>query len=311
MILVGGENLIDFVQTDAPDGAALYQAIPGGSCYNCAIATARQGQDVTYMTPVSEDALGAMLAARLAQDNIALAAQRVSQPTSLAVVSLADGIPSYQFYREGTAERQISYQQLIETCPAKATAFHIGSLALVTGSDAQTWEAFFKSCAEKGMMTCLDPNARPGLIANKAEYVERVLRLLGSATLVKLSDEDLAYLLPELPLLEAFEKISALSNAALLVLTMGQEGAIGATAQHKITVPARVASPLADTVGAGDTFMGTLIAQITKNGWDTHKALSSLRSENVQNLLEIAATAAALNCERAGCNPPYLEELYL
>ena len=88
MILVGGENLIDFVQTDAPDGAALYQAIPGGSCYNCAIATARQGQDVTYMTPVSEDALGAMLAARLAQDNIALAAQRVSQPTSLAVVSL-------------------------------------------------------------------------------------------------------------------------------------------------------------------------------------------------------------------------------
>ena len=85
MILVGGENLIDFVQTDTPDGAALYQAIPGGSCYNCAIATARQGQDVTYMTPVSEDALGAMLEARLAQDNIALAAQRVSQPTSLAV----------------------------------------------------------------------------------------------------------------------------------------------------------------------------------------------------------------------------------
>jgi fructokinase len=112
-------------------------------------------------------------------------------------------------------------------------------------------------------------------------------------------------------LLEAFEKIRALSNAALLVLTMGQEGAIGATAQHKITVPARVASPLADTVGAGDTFMGTLIAQITKNGWDTHKALSSLSSENVQSLLEIAATAAALNCERAGCNPPYLEELHL
>ena len=53
MILVGGENLIDFVQTDAPDGEVLYQAIPGGSCYNCAIATARQGQNVTYMTPVS------------------------------------------------------------------------------------------------------------------------------------------------------------------------------------------------------------------------------------------------------------------
>jgi fructokinase len=184
-------------------------------------------------------------------------------------------------------------------------------LALITGADAQAWEAFFESCAEKGMMTCLDPNARPGLIANKAEYVERVLRLLGSATLVKLSDEDLAYLLPELPLLEAFEKIRALSNAALLVLTMGQKGAIGATAQHKIAVPAGVASPLADTVGAGDTFMGTLIAQITKNGWDTHKALSSLSPENLQSLLEVAATAAALNCERAGCNPPYLEELHL
>jgi fructokinase len=57
--------------------------------------------------------------------------------------------------------------------------------------------------------------------------------------------------------------------------------------------------------------MGTLIAQITKNGWDTHKALSSLSPENLQSLLEVAATAAALNCERAGCNPPYLEELHL
>ena len=312
MIQVAGEALIDLVMQRSST-ALKFVAHVGGAPLNAAVALGRLDVPVRFACPISCDAFGEMIHEKLRGSHVSLAAPKpVDAPSPLAIISLNEaGVPSYQFYREGTAERQISYQQLIETCPAKATAFHIGSLALITGADAQAWEAFFESCAEKGMMTCLDPNARPGLIANKAEYVERVLRLLGSATLVKLSDEDLAYLLPELPLLEAFEKIRALSNAALLVLTMGQKGAIGATAQHKIAVPAGVASPLADTVGAGDTFMGTLIAQITKNGWDTHKALSSLSPENLQSLLEVAATAAALNCERAGCNPPYLEELHL
>ena len=62
MITIGGENLIDYVQTEVKDGLPVYTAIPGGSCYNVAIAAARQGQTVSYVTPISTDSLGNVLA---------------------------------------------------------------------------------------------------------------------------------------------------------------------------------------------------------------------------------------------------------
>ena len=113
MISIGGENLIDLVSgAAAADGLPQYVANPGGSPFNVAMASGRQGQKVAYLTPVSEDALGALLAERLVESKVTLAAGRVPHPTSLAVVSITDGIPSYAFHRNGTAERQVTKQAL-------------------------------------------------------------------------------------------------------------------------------------------------------------------------------------------------------
>ena len=98
MIVVGGENLIDYVQVSEEDDLPVYRAIPGGSCYNVAITAARQGQQVSYITPISKDSLGKIIASRLEVDGVKILAPRVQEPTSLAVVSLNDRQPSYQFY---------------------------------------------------------------------------------------------------------------------------------------------------------------------------------------------------------------------
>ncbi len=95
MIVVGGENLIDYVQISEEDDLPVYRAIPGGSCYNVAIAAARQGQQVSYITPISKDSLGNIIASRLEEDGVKVFAPRVQEPTSLAVVSLNDRQPSY------------------------------------------------------------------------------------------------------------------------------------------------------------------------------------------------------------------------
>ena len=84
MITVGGENLIDYVQTGLDGGLPVYTAIPGGSCYNVAIAIARQKQPVTYATPISNDSLGHILADRLTSDGVTLGAPRSDAPTSKA-----------------------------------------------------------------------------------------------------------------------------------------------------------------------------------------------------------------------------------
>ena len=155
MLAVGGENLIDLV-SGSPTGNGLptYVANPGGAPFNAAMAAGRQGHDVAYMTPISSDALGDLLADRLVESGVTIAAPRVSQATSLAVVSLgAEGVPGYAFHRNGTAERQVTRDQLDSWLPPATNILHVGGLALIDGPDADAWEGCFADCKARGLLT--------------------------------------------------------------------------------------------------------------------------------------------------------------
>ena len=308
MITIGGENLIDYVQTEVKDGLPVYTAIPGGSCYNVAIAAARQGQTVSYVTPISTDSLGNVLAQRLIDDGIQLATPRTDAPTSLAVVSVNNGQPSYQFYRNDTADRQITPDTLDAAISDQTRVFHIGSLALIEGADADLWAQHFATLAANDVITSLDPNARPVVVKDKDQYVARLLRVMKHARVLKLSDEDLEYLAPDQPLMEAFEQICSETHAAIIILTKGADGAVVRCGSTQFDVAAVQAEPLVDTVGAGDTFMGTLLVEISKTGLSASK-LGSIAKDELARIVTRAAKAAALNCQSAGCNPPYGQDL--
>ena len=304
MIVVGGENLIDYVQVSEDDDLPVYRAIPGGSCYNVAIAAARQGQHVSYITPISNDSLGNIIASRLESDGVKVCAPRVKDPTSLAIVSLHKSQPSYQFYRADTAERKITSQMLNEITPASIKIFHVGSVALIDGQDADLWERKFCELGEQGVITSLDPNIRELLVKNKQQYLDRLKRMSKYANILKLSDEDFNYMVPEVSLEDAFDEICKTTKAEIIVLTMGEKGARVKTGEFSFKVSAAVCDPLVDTVGAGDTFMGTVLAEV--NGKKVSSTtLSNMGQNELVNIIERASKAAALNCETAGCNPPY------
>ena len=304
MIVVGGENLIDYVQVSEEDDLPVYRAIPGGSCYNVAIAAARQGQEVSYVTPISKDSLGNILVARLVTDKVTVFAPRVDEPTSLAVVSLKNSQPSYQFYRDGTAERQISLQLLSEITPSSTRIFHIGSIALIDGEDADLWEQKFRELARQGVITSLDPNIRELLVKNKKQYLDRLKRMGKWANILKLSDEDLNYMHPETSLGDAFNEICRTTEAKIIVLTMGAKGARVKAGEFSFEVSAAVCDPLVDTVGAGDTFMGTILAEINEKKASA-ATLSNITKDELVYIIERASKDAALSCETVGCNPPY------
>jgi len=257
-VAVGGENLIDLVQED--DGR--YVAHPGGSPMNVAMALARQGVDVHYLTPVSTDRMGDLIAERLKADHVKMAAPRNTAPTSLAVVSLTNGAASYQFYREGTAERQFSSEILAQTVPRDIKAFHIGSLAVSAGSDADAWVEYSLQCKERGIMTCYDPNIRAALIPDRSAFLKRFEQLIAATDILKLSDEDLQWLYPELGLAAAFQQLVDRSSSSLSVLTKGAYGAMAQAGDVRTKRSAAHVDHLVDTVGAGDTFMATLIRQL-------------------------------------------------
>lgn len=304
VIAVGGENLIDFVQEDEGRIPPAYVAHPGGSPMNVAMACSRQGAQAHYMTPVSTDSMGDLIAARLEADGVILATPRRSEPTSLAVVSLTDGAASYQFYRDGTAERQVTPESLAMALPDTAQAFHIGSLAVSGGEDAPVWEAFHGYCKDQGLMTSYDPNVRPTLTPDREGFIARVERMATKTDILKLSDEDLHWMYPDMTHLDAFERFVALSGAPLVVVTKGAEGAMATAGGFTVDIPAAPVQPLIDTVGAGDTFMATLVRQMVDRKGDFAFDTAGLRK-----LIEVSSQAAAINCTRAGCQPPSLEEL--
>lgn len=322
-ILVGGENLIDFIQTQSSsDKGALptYRANPGGSPYNIAKALGRQVQgnfSVGYLTPISNDSLGELLASGLSttNTNVKLLAPRRSDPTSLAVVSLKDGVPSYQFYRERTAERMVSRSGLESSAPSDAIALVLGSLALTGGADADVWADFYCKRYGAGLFTMLDPNIRAAFIHDRKAYMSRLNRVLKHTDLIKLSDEDLEWIAGGSDLIREASDILERSSAPIIVVTKGADGAFalgrkgGASARLEVHLKAAPVNGLRDTVGAGDTFGATLLASLAQTGRLCVEALSAMSASEVEAWMWRASCAAAMNCEREGCNPPRVEEI--
>ncbi len=310
MISIGGENLVDLVsaETDA-NGLPRYVANPGGSPFNIAIATGRQGQSVAYLTPISEDALGCLLAKSLIESNVELAAPRVPQPTSLAVVSITDSIPSYAIHRNSTAERQVNLPALERNMPKNTKFFHVGSLGLIDGDDAVAWEACFERCHDRGIVTSLDPNVRPGLIAERDEYTARIRRMMHHADIFKLSEEDLLWLYPERRLEVALKDCQADCKSTLFILTMGSDGSRLFLGDIEVAVAAQRIKNISDTIGAGDTYMASILCWAMENRLTSRTALNCVDAIALENAALKAGEAAAINCQRSGCNPPWREEL--
>lgn len=303
-IAVGGENLIDQVITD---GVAVSH--PGGSPFNVAVAAARQSAPVRYVSPISTDAWGVLLADRLTEAGVTLGGGRNDLPTTMAQVTLTKGHPSYLFQRDGTAERAVDAASLARAIGTDVAALHTGSLTLNDGADADAWEATMAAAYQRGLLTSLDPNVRLSIIPDPGSYRARIFRMIAKVHVLKLSDEDLAALCPDEDEPTALARIRAATPAPLVVLTRGAEGATAWLRGAELTVPGPPADPLVDTVGAGDTFMASLLVALRAGGYLSPQGLEDLTTDTTQALLTRAARAAALNCQREGCDPPTLTEL--
>lgn len=294
MIVVAGESLIDLVPDGAPGPLAPLLPRPGGGPYNTAVALGRLGADVAFCSRMSTDAFGEALVARLAAAGVSTGlVQRGPEPTTLAVAAVGpDGSARYGFYVEGTADRLFA---LPERLPAgvRAVAFGTCSLALEPGASA--YEALLRRSAREGLPTLLDPNIRPGLIPDADAYRKRFAGWLPAVSLLKLSEEDAAWLGGS-----PADWLSA--GPAAVVLTRGGDGLTVFTRGYEVSVPG-VRVPVVDTIGAGDTVNAALLHGLAS------RAPDALDRTDWHELLTFAARAAAITCTRAGAEPPYAHEL--
>ncbi len=308
-IWVLGEALMDCVAL--PDGSL--QPFMGGSPFNLARAAALRGADVSFVNPLSTDNFGDQMRAQLATDSVKPLLPASRLPTSLAVVQIKNGQPSYGFYREGIADRDYTVDQILTVLEgANPGVLHTGSLLLVPPEHEKVID-ILKAAKKMGWTISIDVNLRPKLAANLAQYVAAVQAAVPLADWLKASDEDLELLgfaapsgetLPQRSQGYEIAKHFTALGISRVALTFGGDGAWlqvdGKSAEQdvpKVTV--------VDTVGAGDTFWGNCLGDWVL-GSDTGPQDAASR---VQTTLSQAMQAAAINCTRAGCQPPRYSEL--
>ena len=306
MILCCGELLIDFIGSNHEKNT--YTGFPGGSPYNTAIAASRLGAPTGFFSRISTDMFGVQLKEYLEKQGVNLAYACFSpDPTILSFIKMgADGKPQYAFFPHGCADRMMQVSDLPLPLPPEVQAVLIGSISLILEPGASTIVEFISQIHQNTVIS-FDPNIRASLIPDQNAYVNRFETLAGWSDVVKLSDEDLNWLYPNLTWQEGMDRLLNLGTA-LVALTRGAEGAVLRTKTAEVTQPV-VSFGLEDTVGAGDTFHGALMAFLHKNGLLEKTLIHSLSEDMLSAGAAFAAKAAGLNCSRKGADPPDLEEM--
>ena len=158
-----------------------------------------------------------------------------------------------------------------------------------------------RQAAAAGLLVSFDPNARPSLTPDAAQAWTDVLEVAAHCTVVKLSDEDLAFLRPGLTP-DAAARLLLERGASLVVITLGGGGAAAYTPEADCQVSSRPVD-VVDTVGAGDSFMAALVAVVLEHGLD------GLDAERLQGYVAAAHAAAAVTVSRPGADPPRRTDL--
>ena len=296
-VWVAGEVLIDLI----PDGSER-KPIVGGGPANTAKALSKLGIDTQFIDGISSDEYGQMAEKELVESGVKLDYVKYSdQPTCLAIVSLSEsGSASYEFVIENTATFDFTSTWLPNPQTERPALLHIGTLATVIEPGASVLFEWAQSVAKVAPIV-FDPNIRPAVINDREQYVKQVERWVSSSSAVKVSDEDVKWLYPNLEIVQVVNSWLA-KGPSLIVVTYGDKGLAGYRQGEKVSVDA-VKVKVADTVGAGDTVGAILVEAIVKDGLD---ALNGVRLEM---MLKRAAKAAATTVSRSGANPPTLKEI--
>ncbi len=306
MILCCGEALIDMLPRETTQGEQAFAPYAGGAVFNTAIALGRLGAAPGFFCGLSQDLFGELLVETLAASDVSTdLAPRPDLPTTLAFVKLDNGQATYTFYDKDTALTSLRADAL-PPIGADVSAMFFGGISLAEGPSAEAFEALLtREAADR--VTMIDPNIRPSFIKDRDSYVARIQRMMALSDIVKLSDEDLAWL-------EGEEDLAAMAQAILgrgtklVLITQGAEGATGFTAEGSVFVASQKVE-VVDTVGAGDTFNAGVLYALQDAGLLNKDAIAGIAEDDIKAALSMGARCAAVTVSRAGANPPRLSEL--
>ncbi len=310
-ILSLGEVLIDLTQTGTDElGNGQFTAYPGGAPANVAVAAARLGARTGFIGKVGDDAFGRFLTETLKTEDVDVSGLFVCKdvPTTLALVSVdEDGERSFAFYRDPGADTRLTSEEALSVLGKRPLPkiLHIGSLSLTAEPSRSACLDAVRYAKEQEMLVSYDPNYRAPLWDSETQAVGEMRRLLPFSDILKVSEEEL-YLLTGTKDCEKGSLLLSGTGPALVLVTLGGKGVFLRCGEDTAALPG-ISVVVADTNGAGDTFLGAMLTQIARKNCRPEE----IPREDLRDMTAYANRAAALTCTRHGAIPamPYAEEL--
>ena len=310
-ILTLGELLIDLTEKDLDEnGNRKFVAYPGGAPANVAVAASRLGAKTGFIGKVGNDPFGRGLKETLEKEKVETKGLYLSEhyQTTLAIVATgADGDREFSFYRSPGADTQLQVKQSMDALDAYGmpAILHVGSLSMTTQPARNATEEAVRYAKDHGVIISYDPNYRPVLWNNESQAIRMMSLLLPYADIIKVADDEMTLLTGTEDYEEGSRILTEDYGVKLVIITLGSDGVFVRLGDMSDRVPG-VKTEIADTNGAGDTFLGAMLAKLAERLKTLDKGknvLDDLTPEELRSYVEYANQAAALTCSRPGAMP--------
>ncbi len=257
-LLCFGEAMMELTRMVSGD----YKSGYGGDTSNCAIAAARQGARVGYVSAVGDDAFGRELSALWGREGVATDHVRTdpSAPTGLYIITPSPAGRDFAYYRAGSAASRYGPEHLpLEVLPRTRIVQLSGISQAIGEGPCAAGDRLVDAARAAGCEVAYDTNLRLKLWdLDRARAVMHAAMARCTIALPSIDDSRI---------LTGLEEPDAIADAYLemgpgiVALKMGEEGALIATREARWRVPPHRVTPI-DATGAGDTFDGAFLARI-------------------------------------------------
>lgn len=297
-----GEMLIDFTaqETGKLEKAALFRKNAGGAPANVAVCVSRLGGNANVVTKLGKDAFGNFLCETLKREGVGTDFVFTTDEanTALAFVSRDEkGERNFSFYRNPSADMLLNENEVVSIPFEEGDILHFGSVDLCDAPVKRAHAVAIDAAREAGAIVSFDPNLRYSLWKSANELLNTVRSFIPLADILKVSEEELFDITRIADEKKAVQSLFR-GHVKLIFVTKGKGGAAAYTKQVYACAPVDQSSPVVDTTGAGDSFIGTALYQILVRG-----GIEAFTQEELCKILQYANRAATVVVSREGAIP--------
>ncbi|GAM73933.1 fructokinase [Vibrio ishigakensis] len=264
-----GDAVVDLI----PNDQFTYLKCPGGAPANVAVAIARLQGETGFFGRVGNDPLGRFMQKTLADEGVETSRLVLDdeQRTSTVIVDLDDdGERSFTFMVKPSADQFLVPQDVPSF--KQGEWLHVCSIALANEPSRSSTLAAMEQIKQAGGFVSFDPNLRDEVWANPEEIIPVVQKAIALADVVKFSDDELLFLTGCDSIESALASLPQTDNQ-LVLITQGAKGALVVFGGEQELQSGEAVKPV-DTTGAGDAFVGGLLASLARaEQWQSADAI--------------------------------------